>query len=279
MTDLTLDRLSGRIGVAFQDDRSGLDPVRPDRWVQLSLRRRGPGGGARNTPILITSATTTASNDPTAAQAVTLTLNRGRQIRGGRFTFTILSGGIQDVAGNALDGEFYGSFPSGNDRPGGDFVARVGSIHRVVSPPIPIQNGTASPLAPAGRRGQRFVLGVGSNRFQAERARQEVGADSSRWPEPSSQKWASADRSSYKPAGSQQEAPAEAERSRRFSRVSQAMNSTLARRFGGRVFSLDPQISGRNFEQNLVGRPPEEFHSQGKGRPPAHLTSCCCWVD
>ncbi|WP_406695275.1 DUF4394 domain-containing protein [Singulisphaera sp. Ch08] len=175
VTDLILDRLSGRIGVAFQDDRSGLDQIGLIDGANYRFAGVVLVGARRNTPILITSATTTASTDPTAAQSVTLTLNRGRQIRGGKFTFTILSGGIQDVAGNGLDGDFYGIFPSGNNQPGGDFVARVDSIHRVVSPPIPIQNGFASPLTPPGRRGQRFVLGAGTNRFQSGNAVKKLG--------------------------------------------------------------------------------------------------------
>ncbi|WP_159452310.1 DUF4394 domain-containing protein [Singulisphaera sp. GP187] len=175
VTDLILDRLSGRIGVAFQDDRSGLDQFGLVDGANYRFAGLVLVGARRNTPILITNASTTASNNPTAAQSVTLTLNRGRQIRGGKFTFTVLSGGIQDVAGNGLDGDFYGFFPSGNNRPGGDFVAQVDSIHRVVSAPIPIQNGSASPLTPPGRPGQRFVLGAGTNRFQSGNAVKKPG--------------------------------------------------------------------------------------------------------
>jgi hypothetical protein len=42
----------------------------------------------------------------------------------------VVSGGIRDVAGNALDGEFNGSFPSGNGQPGGDFFAKLPIVLR-----------------------------------------------------------------------------------------------------------------------------------------------------
>ncbi len=38
--------------------------------------------------------------------------------------------GVYDAAGNPLDGEFHGRFPSGNGRPGGDFVTLLGGIHQ-----------------------------------------------------------------------------------------------------------------------------------------------------
>lgn len=41
---------------------------------------------------------------------------------------------IMDLDGNALDGEYTGSFPSGNDAAGGDFLARF-----TISTPVPIQ--------------------------------------------------------------------------------------------------------------------------------------------
>jgi hypothetical protein len=53
--------------------------------------------------------------------------------------------GIQDVAGNALDGEFYGKFPSGNNIPGGNFVALVDAIHNKIFPPQPLTSTSPPP--------------------------------------------------------------------------------------------------------------------------------------
>jgi virginiamycin B lyase len=45
---------------------------------------------------------------------------------GDRYTIRIIAADITDAAGNPLDGEFRGRFPSGDGRPGGDFVIQVG---------------------------------------------------------------------------------------------------------------------------------------------------------
>lgn len=79
---------------------------------------------------------------------VAVTFNNGAPIRGGFFLFTIRDStrhrsSVQDIAGNSLDGEFYGSFPSGNGIPGGDFIAEFSSFHNKIFPPQTIV-GTAS---------------------------------------------------------------------------------------------------------------------------------------
>jgi virginiamycin B lyase len=45
---------------------------------------------------------------------------------GVRYTIRIKAAGLPDLAGNSLDGEFRGRYPTGNRRPGGDFVITVG---------------------------------------------------------------------------------------------------------------------------------------------------------
>jgi hypothetical protein len=84
-----------------------------------------------------------------APQVVEVSINKNQAIRGGSYRFTVKSGGIEDVAGNALDGEFYGNFPSGNNQAGGNFVANLDNVHDRVQPPLPVTT-TASPLTPAG---------------------------------------------------------------------------------------------------------------------------------
>jgi hypothetical protein len=100
---------------------------------------------------LVTSLSTSPQVDPAAPQVVTVTINKGAAIRGGYYRVTIKSGGIEDVAGNALDGEFYGDFPSGNNQAGGNFVANLNSIHNTVEPPLPVTS-SASPLIPPGTK-------------------------------------------------------------------------------------------------------------------------------
>jgi hypothetical protein len=50
---------------------------------------------------------------------------------------------VQDIAGNHLDGVFYGSFPSGNGINGSDFVAELSGYHDKIFVPQTII-GTAS---------------------------------------------------------------------------------------------------------------------------------------
>jgi hypothetical protein len=79
---------------------------------------------------------------------VAVTFNNGRQIRGGFYLFRIRdssngNSSVQDIAGNHLDGVFYGTFPSGNGIPGSDFVAELDGYHAKIFAPQTIV-GTAS---------------------------------------------------------------------------------------------------------------------------------------
>ena len=91
-------------------------------------------------------------------QTVTLTINHGHYLRGGRYYITIRSlspsntSGVRDLAGNALDGEFYNYFPSGNNVNGGDFVAELNAIHHIIYEPVSTV-GTATPVNPPGTLG------------------------------------------------------------------------------------------------------------------------------
>jgi hypothetical protein len=153
--------LSGRVIVTFQDDSSGLDEAQVIDGANFTFTRvaalpgqakltKGPGLPLPSS-YLVTSLSTSPQVDPAAPQVVTVTINKGAAIRGGYYRVTIKSGGIEDVAGNALDGEFYGDFPSGNNQAGGNFVANLNSIHNTVEPPLPVTS-SASPLIPPGTK-------------------------------------------------------------------------------------------------------------------------------
>jgi len=93
----------------------------------------------------------TATPDPTIANAydVAVTFNGGAAIKGGYYLFTIRdssdgNSSVQDLAENHLDGEFFGSFPSGNGINGSDFVAELEAVHGKVFAPQTII-GTAFP--------------------------------------------------------------------------------------------------------------------------------------
>jgi hypothetical protein len=109
----------------------------------------------------VTSISLSAGTSPTAPVTATVTINGGRPLHGGFFTITVHAAsvlrpsGVQDLAGNALDGEFYGAGSvSGNGVPGGDFVANITAFHNFVKPPRTII-GFPHPNDPAGRFSQR----------------------------------------------------------------------------------------------------------------------------
>ncbi len=183
VTDVAFDRLGGRAGATLQDERSGLDQstVRDGSNYRFAGRSlvRGYHGPSR---FVITSLEVGANSSATSPQSVIATFNQGRAIRGGRYVFTIFSGletdnrGIRDVAGNALDGEYYGFLPSGNLKVGGDFVAGLNAFHNTIFVPRPVQDGFATPLNPPGTRGTiRNVNNPGIQGLTVARARRVKG--------------------------------------------------------------------------------------------------------
>jgi hypothetical protein len=115
-------------------------------YLLTKLNVRRPGSYKVNVISVVPGSTS-------GEQVATLTINQGATLRGGQYYFTIRSmspnvlTGVQDIAGNALDGEFYGNFPSGNNHVGGDFVAKLDSKHHMIFPPQSVI-GDASPSVP-----------------------------------------------------------------------------------------------------------------------------------
>src|SRR5262249_41113886 len=106
--------------------------------------------------FLVMGLSTFTAGAPTDPVAATLTINGGSSLPGGRYTLLITGAspsGVADVAGNFLRGGVYGSFPSGNAKPGSDFIARLIAIHHRVLPPIPVR-GTVPPSGTSGGGGE-----------------------------------------------------------------------------------------------------------------------------
>ena len=139
------NRPAGEVNVTLQDDRSGLaqQSIIDNAFYSITKPRLNNG------TYLFTSLTASPSNGPTAPQMVTGVINNHLKLRGGVYTFTLTSGGVTDVAGNALDGEFYGYLPSGNGQRGGDFVAVIDTVHSRILSPKPMQ-GFGTPNVPPG---------------------------------------------------------------------------------------------------------------------------------
>jgi streptogramin lyase len=121
--------------VTFNNDLSGIDPstlLDPKNY-------RVTGPHARRGPTYAITGISNASTLPTAVPAVLLQVNNGQAIRHRQLVLRVLSGGIADLAGNALDGEYRHKLPSGNGQSGGDFVARFFAFCRRASRPLPVR--------------------------------------------------------------------------------------------------------------------------------------------
>src|SRR5262249_24775339 len=138
----SFDRFNSTVVLAFSDyGGSGL--------LQQSLQDAANyvfnNQAARPLGKYIIGAISVSPGSGAGQQTVTLqivTTNRGtpvpsRLLRGffqiiARSASLLNPSGIQDVAGNALDGEFYGpNSASGNGVPGGDFVANFNNFHNI----------------------------------------------------------------------------------------------------------------------------------------------------
>ena len=136
VTGVSVDRKHRLIAVTFQDYGGsnnaavGLDMASVADAVnyQLVATQHPQVRVGRLTVASVTTGTTAGT------ETVTLKVRGTTPLRGGRYALRIdsesaaHSSGIQDKAGNALDGEFSGTLPSGNGVPGGDFVARLSAL-------------------------------------------------------------------------------------------------------------------------------------------------------
>jgi hypothetical protein len=150
---LFFDRLNGQVDVTFQDDRSGM----VDSTILDAANYRFNKVYTRSVGTYLIDVLKVTAGGPTDPRQVVATINNGRPIRGGHYLFTVFSAstvrvsGVQDVAGNALDGEFYSFFPSGKNVPGGDFEARIYAVHHVILSPVTTV-GEATPVVPPGTK-------------------------------------------------------------------------------------------------------------------------------
>ena len=153
ITALSFDRFDATLTVTFQDNLSGMDlaSLTNSAFYHISAK---PLSSKVHVPALVlpTSISYTPGAAPSDPVTVNVVFNNGHPFRGGKYEVVIDSGtgnaGIQDVAGNALAGNFYGTFPSGDGLAGGNFVAEIYTFHNVVLPFVPIADGYVPP--PAG---------------------------------------------------------------------------------------------------------------------------------
>lgn len=150
ITALSFDRFDATLTLTFQAGLAGMDlaSITNSAFYHISAR---PLASDVHVPKLIlpTSISHTPGALPTDPVVVNVVFNNGHIFRGGKYEVLINSGtgdtGIQDVAGNALDGNYYGSFPTGDGLAGGNFVADILTFHNVVLPFVPIVDGYVPP--------------------------------------------------------------------------------------------------------------------------------------
>ncbi len=169
ITALTFDRFDATLTVTFQDSQSGMDvaSITNSAFYHISATPLSPKVPVPKI-ILPTSIKYTPGALPTDPVVVVVVFNHGHAFRGGNYQVIIDSGtgdtGIHDVAGNALDGNFYGTFPTGDGLAGGNFAANIYTFHNVVLPYVPIADGyvppsaATDPPAPRLRSGKRTSL-------------------------------------------------------------------------------------------------------------------------
>lgn len=147
ITNVVFRRRRDVMEVYFQGSLSGLDLTDLSNGAnyQLSARPLNKHIPVRHV-IISTSITLIAGGAGTDTEEAIVVFNHGKPLRGGHYTLRVLATGITDLAGNELDGTFYGSMPSGNGGSGGNFVAQITAMPRRVLGPFPIKTGYAKPV-------------------------------------------------------------------------------------------------------------------------------------
>jgi hypothetical protein len=147
---LSFNRFNATLTLTFQDNLSGMDlaSITNSAFYHISAK---PLSSKVHVPktILPTAIYYTPGAAPSDPVVVKVVFNHGHTFRGGKYEVIIDSGtgdaGIQDVAGNALDGNFYRTFPTGDGLAGGDFVAEIYTFHTVILPFVPSADGYVPP--------------------------------------------------------------------------------------------------------------------------------------
>ena len=138
VASVTFNRTTATAVITYQDNLGGLDLASVSNFAFYRLSAR-PLSNQMREPSLIrpTSISVTPGALPTSTEVVTVVFpQHGKALRAGRYLLKIDSGdsgiGVEDAAGNALDGKFSGRFPSGNGVPGSDFLALISVSHNKI---------------------------------------------------------------------------------------------------------------------------------------------------
>jgi len=131
---IALDPRTGQVRFGFRDGLGGLNLASLTRlgtvaFGQPTVRSFRPG---------FVSNLALAPGATSESALLVATIAGGRRLAHGRYVVQVRAAGVTDVAGNTLDGEFFGAVPSGDGRNGGDFVARLNVVGRSAFTALPL---------------------------------------------------------------------------------------------------------------------------------------------
>jgi virginiamycin B lyase len=143
VSGLAFDGPTNHATVVLSDVGAGLDPASaddPNAYTIVppsTIIGAHPNPGRGQGPIRAPSISGFYSSADSYTVGLDFNTPRPINARSGRYMFQVASGGVRDLAGNGLDGEFNGQLPSGDGRPGGNFIARLTVPRQPVRRPFP----------------------------------------------------------------------------------------------------------------------------------------------
>jgi hypothetical protein len=114
VSNITFDAKHGTINITYQDN-VGLNLASLRNTADYTITQ----GSKRLTPNSIADLGGVGVNQDT----IQIKINKGKKLNPAKYTVSVDSGHVSNLAGNNLDGEFNGAFPSGNGVAGGSFRA------------------------------------------------------------------------------------------------------------------------------------------------------------
>jgi VCBS repeat-containing protein len=132
MTSASITPRNGRVVMSFQDFGAGLDT---STLLNASLYSVQQFVNHHLVTVPISRIESVGVAPPLGVRTVAIVLKNGRRLARGSYVVRVASALARDLAGNTLDGEYAGAFPSGDGHPGGDFAAQFNvNSQRVVTP-------------------------------------------------------------------------------------------------------------------------------------------------
>ena len=152
ISSVSFNRRNGTLTMIFKDNLSGMNLTSLSNSAFYHISAAPLSRSVRRPRLILPTRILYAyTGVPSNPLVVRVVFNNGHPMSGGNYEVVVDSGtgdrGIQDIAGNALDGNYYGRLPTGDGLPGGDFVATIATFHNRVLAGIPVKDGYVPPVA------------------------------------------------------------------------------------------------------------------------------------